>query len=67
MLVYPFKHSGPASQKGHFSTALESVRKDVECTFGILKKRWKVLEYGIRFDDIHVVERFFCHAAFSAT
>jgi hypothetical protein len=35
------------------------VRKDVECTFGILKKRWKALEYGIRFDDINVVERVF--------
>ena len=59
VLVSPFKHSGPASQKGYFSTALESVRKDVECTFGILKKRWKALEYGIRFDDINVVERVF--------
>ena len=59
VLVCPFKHSGPASQKGYFSATLESVRKDVECTFGILKKRWKVLEYGIRFDDIHVVERVF--------
>ncbi len=27
--------------------------------FGILKKRWKILEYGIRFKVIEVVERVF--------
>ena len=26
------------------SQRVESVRKDVECTFGILKKRWRVLK-----------------------
>ncbi len=31
----------------------------VECVFGILKKRWKILEYGIRFRDIKVVEKIF--------
>lgn len=31
----------------------------MECTFGILKKRWKILEYGIRFNDIKVVENIF--------
>ena len=59
ILVCPFKHSGASTQKGYFSCALESVRKDVECTFEILKKRWKMLEYGIRFDNIEVVERVF--------
>jgi hypothetical protein len=58
-LVCPFKHSGAATHKGYFSCALESIRKDVECTFGILKKWWKILEYGIRFDNIEVVERVF--------
>jgi hypothetical protein len=29
---------GNSTVKGYFSTNLESVRKDVECTFGILKK-----------------------------
>ncbi|KAL9182591.1 hypothetical protein ACHAXT_013243 [Thalassiosira profunda] len=47
------------STKGHFSSHLESIRKDVECVFGILKKRWKILEYGIRFRDIEVVEKVF--------
>jgi hypothetical protein len=31
-----------------FSKWLESMRKDVECTFGILKVRWRVLKSGIR-------------------
>ena len=59
VLICPFKHSGVATHKGYFSCILESVRKDVECTFGILKKRWKILEYGICFDNIEVVERVF--------
>jgi Plant transposon protein len=31
-----------------FSAWLESMRKDVECTFGILKGRWRILKTGIR-------------------
>jgi hypothetical protein len=31
-----------------FSEWLESMRKDVECTFGILKGRWRILKAGIR-------------------
>ena len=31
-----------------FSQWLESLRKDVECTFGILKRRWRILKSGIR-------------------
>ena len=31
-----------------FSEWIESMRKDVECTFGILKGRWRILKYGIR-------------------
>ena len=38
---------------------LESIRKDVECVFGILKKRWKMIESGIRFRNIRIVERVF--------
>jgi hypothetical protein len=30
-----------------------------------LKKRWKLLEYGIRFDEIEVVERVFVTFAYS--
>jgi hypothetical protein len=46
-----------SSRKGYFSSKIKSVRKDVECVFGILKKRWKILDYGIRFRDISVVEK----------
>lgn len=59
VLICPYKHESCATQKGYFSSKLESVRKDVECCFGILKKRWKVLEYGLRFRDIQVCEKVF--------
>ncbi len=59
ILICPFKGATAHSQMGYFSSNLESVRKDVECVFGILKKRWKILEYGIRFRDIKVVEKVF--------
>ena len=35
-----------------FSEWLESMRKDVECTFGILKQRFTILRNGIRLDKI---------------
>jgi hypothetical protein len=59
VLICPYQGASAASQGGYFSSNLESVRKDVECVFGILKKRWKILEYGIRFRDIKVVEKTF--------
>ena len=31
-----------------FSQWLEALRKDVDCTFGILKGRWRILKTGIR-------------------
>jgi hypothetical protein len=37
-----------------WSQWLESMRKDVECTFGILKGRWRILKAGIR---LHGVEK----------
>jgi len=42
-----------------FSANLESVRKDVECTFGILKKWWQVLNDGLDYRDINKCERIF--------
>ena len=35
-----------------FSEWLESMRKDIECTFGIMKKRFNVLKSGIRLHKI---------------
>jgi hypothetical protein len=51
-----------ASLEGCFSSNLESVRKDVECTFGILKKRWKILNNGLLYRDIKVCEKIFVTA-----
>ena len=45
--VPPFKDSMNKSE-ARFSQWLESLRKDVECTFGILKSRWRILKTGIR-------------------
>jgi hypothetical protein len=45
--VPPMKNTCNRSEI-RFSQWLESLRKDVECTFGILKGRWRVLKSGIR-------------------
>ena len=39
-------------QQIRFSEWLESMRKDVECTFGSLKRRFAILKYGIRLGKI---------------
>ncbi len=38
--ICPYKGHKCATLEGYFSLNLKSVHKDVECTFGILKKRW---------------------------
>jgi hypothetical protein len=40
----------------NFSQWLESLRKDVECTFGILKGRWSILSDGIRLHSTHTAD-----------
>ncbi len=40
-----------------WSKWLESMRKDVECTFGILKGRWRILKTGVRLHGIRVVDK----------
>ena len=40
--------------KDLFSTNLESVRKDVECVFGILKSRWGCLDRGFKHRQMKV-------------
>ena len=35
------------------------MRKDVECTFGILKKRWRILNNGLQYRDISTCEKIF--------
>jgi hypothetical protein len=58
-LICPYKHEPVSSVKSYFSVKIESIRKDVECVFGILKKRWRILDYGIQFRNIHLVEKVF--------
>ena len=42
-----------------FSAWLESMRKDVECTFGILKGRWRILKTGIRLFGVKSADQIF--------
>ena len=57
--ISPYERSDNTTIEGFFSTNLESVRKDVECTFGILKKRWNMLNAGLHYRDIKVCEKIF--------
>ena len=43
-------------QSIRFSEWLESMRKDVECTFGIMKQRFSILRYGVRMEKIKNVD-----------
>jgi Plant transposon protein len=43
-----------------WSKWLESMRKDVECTFGILKGRFRILKTGVRFHKIESVDKLWC-------
>jgi len=55
MTVPPLKVTADAKEiRG--SQWLESLRKDVECTFGILKRRWRILKTGIRLHGVEVAD-----------
>ena len=47
MTMPPFKHTS-SMKEIRWSKWVESMRKDVECAFGILKGRWRILKTGIR-------------------
>jgi hypothetical protein len=57
--ICPYLGADNSTAEGYFSTNLESVRKDVECTFGILKKRWRVLNHGFKFCEMEKCEKIF--------
>jgi hypothetical protein len=40
-LMCPYAADSVTGRRGYYNTNLESIRKDVECTFGILKKSWE--------------------------
>lgn len=54
--VPPFKVTN-LKQKIRWSRWPQSMRKDVECTFGILKGRWRVLKTGICLQGEEIVDR----------
>jgi hypothetical protein len=57
--ICPYEGHIHANLEGYFSLNLKSVHKDVECTFEILKKRWKILKNGLLDWDICICEKFF--------
>ena len=59
-LICPFMQSkGSTPLESCFSSNLESVRKDVECCFGILIGRWKCLDFGFKYCRIKVCQHNF--------
>lgn len=58
ILIPPSKFP-PTEMESRWSKALESVRKDVECFFGILKGRFRILKLGILFQDLEDIDNMF--------
>lgn len=61
-LMNPFS-SGCSADEKRWSEWLESVRKDIECTFGILKCRFRLFDMPLRlhrFEDIHNAWKMAC-------
>ena len=58
-LIPPFKDQTEASEFLGWSKHVEGLRKDVECTFDILKKRFMVLKNPIRFEKPGVIQDMF--------
>ena len=54
-LICPKKHA----YECRWSSRLESVRKDVECTFGVLKKRFKILRLPIQINTAATIADIF--------
>ena len=54
--VPPFSVANERDQL-RWSAWVESMRKDVECTFGILKGRWRILKAGVRIHGVEQVDQ----------
>jgi hypothetical protein len=59
-LVCPYSGSSETGRRRYFNDNLESIRKDVKCTFGILKKRWRILDYGLQYCNMPKCEKVLC-------
>jgi hypothetical protein len=58
-LICPYAGDEVTGQWGYFNTNLKGIRKDVECTFGILKKRWRISDNGLHYHDMKKCEMVF--------
>jgi hypothetical protein len=58
-LINPFKHQAEGTDFQTWSQNIEAVRKDIECVFGILKKRFLYLKHPIRIHSPECIERVF--------
>ena len=58
-LVCPYKHQIPGTDIEKWSKNVESVRKDVECVFGILKKRFLFLKHPVRLHNADTIHKAF--------
>lgn len=58
-LQFPLRHCGGDRDLARWSRRLESVRKDVECSFGMLKGRFRVLKSAITIRDKTQVDNIF--------
>ena len=54
--VPPFTHKN-FRDKICWSEWMESMRKDVECAFGILKERWRILKTGVCLHSTQAVDQ----------
>ncbi len=57
--ICPYGSVENSSLEEYFLSNLESIQKEIECTFGILKKRWQILNDGLNYCDVQTCKRIF--------
>ena len=58
-LIPPYKHQIQGTDAERWSSNMETIRKDVECTFGILKKRFMILKNKFRLHRMEDIANIF--------
>jgi hypothetical protein len=58
-LIPPYKHQIEGSDEMSWSHNIEAIRKDIECVFGILKKRFLFLKNPIRLHHPETIDALF--------